>query len=197
MLTFNWEHAQENLLVTCSACGQRSLRSMNNALLSTMSTTPSDTERKHTMNKPFYAALFYTVLGLAMGLFYRTLTHANNFTAGTQLAVVHTHFLALGMLFFLGVIVFERLFALSQSKLFNWFFWTYNVGLLWTGAFMTFNGTNTVFGHTASPAVAGLSGVGHIMLTVALILFFLCLRSRLFGTQAHQAELATRQMSNV
>ncbi len=146
------------------------------------------------MKKLYYAALLYTVLGLGMGLFYRTFTHANNFTADTQLALVHTHFLALGMLFFLGVILFERVFTLSKSRLFNPFFWTYNVGLLWTGAFMTFNGTNTVLGNSTSDAVAGMSGVGHILLTVALVLFFLCLRSRLFATQGQQElrELSTQ-----
>jgi nitric oxide reductase large subunit len=135
------------------------------------------------MKKLYNAALLYTILGLAGGLFYRTLTHANDFTGSTQLAVVHTHFLVLGMLFFLGVILFERAFALSQSKLFNWFFWTYNVGLLWTAGFLTFNGTNTVLGNSVSPAIAGMSGGGHILLTVALILFFLCLRSRLLAGQ--------------
>jgi hypothetical protein len=135
------------------------------------------------MKKLYYAALAYTILGLAGGLFYRTLTHANDFTGFTQLAVVHTHFLVLGMLFFLGAILFEYAFKLSQSKLFNWFFWTYNVGLIWTAGFMTFNGTNTVLGNSVSSAVAGMSGIGHILLTVALILFFLCLRSRLFGAQ--------------
>jgi nitric oxide reductase large subunit len=157
-----------------------------------------DSERKRIVKKLYYAALLYTILGLAGGLFYRTLTHANDFTGFTQLAVVHTHFLVLGMVFLLGAILFERVFALSQSKLFNWFFWTYNVGLLWTGAFLTFNGTNTVLGNTTSAAVAGMSGIGHILLTIALILFFLCLRSRLFAPQAEaaprrQEEAAPRQ----
>src|SRR5689334_1087098 len=152
------------------------------------------------MKKFYYAALVYTILGLAGGLFYRTLTHANDFTGFTQLAVVHTHFLVLGMLFFLGAILFEHAFKLSQSKLFNWFFWTYNVGLIWTAGFMTFNGTNTVLGNSVRPAIAGMSGVGHILLTVALILFFLCLRSRLFGAQdapaARQIVDTRRQVAN-
>ena len=139
------------------------------------------------MKKLYYAALAYTILGLAGGLFYRTLTHANDFTGFTQLAVVHTHFLVLGMVFFLGAMLFERAFKLSQSKLFNWFFWTYNVGLIWTGGFMTFNGINTVLGNTTSAAVAGMSGIGHILLTIALILFFLCLRPLLSGTPQESA----------
>ena len=139
------------------------------------------------MKKLYYATLLYTILGLAGGLFYRTLTHANDFTGDTQLAVVHTHFLVLGMVVFLIVILFEKAFALSQHGLFNWFFWTYNVGLIWTAGFMTFNGTNTVLGNPTSDALAGISGMGHILLTIALILFFVCLRPALFGTQEGQA----------
>ncbi|MEO8285277.1 MAG: DUF2871 domain-containing protein [Chloroflexota bacterium] len=150
------------------------------------------------MKKLYYAALLYTILGLAGGLFYREFTHLNNFTGDTQLAVVHTHFLVLGMVFFLGVIVFERVFSLSRSKLFNWFFWTYNVGLIWTGTFLTFNGINTVLGNSVSTAVAGMSGVGHILHTVALVLFFICLRPFLFGEISKQeAAPATRQLLDV
>lgn len=128
------------------------------------------------MKKLYYAAAVYTALGLAGGLYYRTLTHANNFTGDTQLSVVHTHFLVLGMLFFVLLLPLEKVFGLSGSKLFNWFFWIYNVGLIWTVGFLTFNGTNTVLGNTTSPAIAGISGFGHVILTVAFILFFLCLR---------------------
>ncbi|MBN9390374.1 MAG: DUF2871 domain-containing protein [Chloroflexi bacterium] len=133
------------------------------------------------MKKLYYAALFYTVLGLAGGLYYRTLTHARDFTGDTQLAVVHTHFLALGLLVFIILIPFERVFELSKNPLFNWFFWTYNVGLLWTGGFMTFNGTNTVLGNTISPAIAGISGMGHVIITVAFVLLFICLRPGLLA----------------
>lgn len=149
------------------------------------------------MKKLYYAALLYTILGLAGGLFYRELTHLNNFAGDTQLAVVHTHFLVLGMVFFLGVIVFEKVFTLSSSKLFNWFSWTYNVGLIWTGAFLTFNGINTVLGNSVSPAVAGISGMGHILLTLALVLFFICLKPFLFGEinkQQQEDMQATRHL---
>jgi hypothetical protein len=79
--------------------------------------------------------------------------------------------------------VFERAFSLSGSKLFNWFFWTYNAGLIWTGGFLAFNGTNTVLSNDVSPLFAQMSGVGHILLTIAFVLFFICLRPRVFGTQ--------------
>ena len=140
------------------------------------------------MRRLFNAAFLYTILGLAGGLFYRELTHINRFTGDTQLAVVHTHFLVLGMAFFLIVMLLERAFTLSESKLFNWFFWIYNAGLIWTVGFQTFNGSMTVLGTPNSSAIAGMSGLGHILLTVALILLFIGLRSRVLAPAQEPAQ---------
>ncbi|MFF3669396.1 DUF2871 domain-containing protein [Microtetraspora malaysiensis] len=136
------------------------------------------------MKKLYYAALVYMVLGLAGGLYYRDLTKMKNFTGETQLSVVHTHFLVLGMVFFLIMILFERVFALSESRAFTWFFWVYNAGLALTATIMTVHGTMTVLGKETGAAIAGIAGMGHILLTVALVLFFVCLRGRLFPKDA-------------
>ncbi|MEV0970835.1 DUF2871 domain-containing protein [Microtetraspora glauca] len=133
------------------------------------------------MKKLYYAAAVYMVLGLAGGLYYRELTKLNDFTGQTQLGVVHTHLLVLGMAFFLTMILFERAFTLSESKAFRWFFWIYNVGLVMTATMMTVHGTMTVLGKTTGAAISGIAGMGHILLTVALVLFFVCLRGRLFA----------------
>lgn len=128
------------------------------------------------MKKLYYAALGYTVLGLLAGLFYRELTKANDFTGDTQLSVLHTHLLALGMLFFLVVLVLEKLFSLSESKFFSWFFWTYNAGLLITVAMLAVHGSLTVTGSKdVSAAISGIAGLGHIVLTAGLILLFIVL----------------------
>ena len=43
---------------------------------------------------------------------------------------MHTHLLALGMLFFLIVLALEKLFTLTANRrLFAGFFWVYNAGL--------------------------------------------------------------------
>lgn len=132
------------------------------------------------MKKLYYSALVYMILGLAGGLYYRDLTKLNDFTGETQLAVVHTHLLVLGMVFFLVMVLFERAFQLTASRLFGWFFWTYQAGLILTVGMLTLHGTMTVLGNETGPAIAGIAGLGHILLTVALVLFFLCLRRRLF-----------------
>lgn len=67
------------------------------------------------MKKLFYAAHIYMIVGVISGLYYREITKLNDFTGDTQLGVVHTHLLALGMLFFLIVLGLEKLFDLSAG----------------------------------------------------------------------------------
>ncbi len=128
----------------------------------------------------FHTAHIYMIVGVISGLYYREITKLNDFTGDTQLGVVHTHLLALGMLFFLGVLALEKLFTLSaEKKLFDWFFWVYNAGLALTVLMMTIHGTQTVLGAKTSAAISGIAGLGHIVLTVGLILFFVTLGKRI------------------
>ncbi|QCO98437.1 DUF2871 domain-containing protein [Arthrobacter sp. 24S4-2] len=143
------------------------------------------------MKKLYCAAFTYMIAGLASGLFYREFTKANDFTGDSQLSVVHTHLLALGMLFFLTVLALDKLFNLSALRMFNVFFWTYNAGLALTTATMVLSGVLTVQGSTPSAAIAGISGLGHIGLTAGLILLFITLGKRVSGKETAEAELTT------
>lgn len=133
------------------------------------------------MQKLFYAAFAYMVLGVTSGLFYREFTKANNFTDAqfTQLSVVHTHLLVLGFVVLLIVLILEKLFILSKSRLFAWFFWIYNLGLVVTAAMLTIHGMQQVTGVETSKAIAGIAGTGHILLAAGMVLLFLALRARL------------------
>jgi hypothetical protein len=133
------------------------------------------------MKKLFYAATVYLVLGLASGLFYREFTKANGYTAAdgfTQLSVVHTHLLTLGVIVLLVVLALEKVFGLSRSPVFSWFFWLYNVGLVISATTMTVNGVLHVLGESSSAALAGISGSGHIILTAGLVLLFVAIGKR-------------------
>ena len=101
------------------------------------------------MKKLFQTANFYMILGLVSGLFAREFTHINDFEGDTPLDTLHTHLLAMGMLFFLVVLALEKLFTLTESRLFKWFYLLYNGGLLLTVAVMTLRGTLAVL--DASP----------------------------------------------
>lgn len=56
------------------------------------------------MRRLLYSFLFYMIIGLFSGFFYRELTKAYDFTGTTQLSLVHTHTLILGMFMFFNII---------------------------------------------------------------------------------------------
>lgn len=120
------------------------------------------------MRRLYLAAISYAALGLAGGLAYREITHARGFTGYTQLALVHTHLLALGMLVMLIVLALDVSLGLSGSRSFSWFFTTYNAGLVITAAALTWHGLLQVLGQDAGPAIAGIAGLGHILLTIGI-----------------------------
>ncbi|MCL1632640.1 DUF2871 domain-containing protein [Sporolactobacillus sp. CPB3-1] len=132
------------------------------------------------MKKLYVSALAYMVAGLVSGIYYREITKITHFSGDTMLAILHTHLLILGMFFFLILIALEKLFLLSENKRFSFFFWIYNTGVIWTIGMMAVHGTLDVLGITSGPAIAGLAGMGHIILSIGLILFFLILKDALF-----------------
>lgn len=131
------------------------------------------------MHKSYFAAHVYMIAGVVSGLFYREFTKAEDFTGSTQLAFMHTHLLALGMLGFLIVLALDKQFQLSGTKLFTYFFWFYNAGITLTVAMMGVHGSLTVLGDDVPPSVPAIAGAGHILLTVGLILLFVLLGKRL------------------
>lgn len=143
------------------------------------------------MNRLYYASFTYMVLGIASGFYYREFTKAQDFPAGefTQLGLAHTHLLTLGFIVLLIVLGLDKLFHLSSSKLFSWFFWTYNLGVVLTSAMMIWHGSLTVLGQESSAMIAGIAGLGHIFLTIGMVLFFVNLRQ---GMQRTHQPLATR-----
>lgn len=146
------------------------------------------------MKSSFIAATVYLILGVGSGVFYRELTKANSFEGTTQLAVVHTHLLVLGFIFFLVVLILNRVFDLARGPVYTWFFWTYNAGLLVTVGTMVAHGSLTVLGEPSGSAIAGIAGLGHIILTVALILFMVAL-SRAVSTASKQKAEADAEAS--
>lgn len=133
------------------------------------------------MNRLMNTAFAYMILGLVSGLFYREYTKATD-TLGmdTQLATLHTHFLALGMIVFLVVLALDALFHLSGRRSFSVFYWTYNIGLLMTVVMQAVRGVLTLDGQdpaTTTAAIPGIAGLGHIVLTAGLVALFVALRA--------------------
>src|SRR4051812_18301856 len=130
------------------------------------------------MRKLFYASFAYMIVGVLSGLYYREFTKMNDFPEGqfTQLGLAHTHLLTLGFIVLLIVLALEKVFTLSRSPLFTWFFWVYNVGVVITSAMLIWHGSLTVLGQESSAMISGIAGMGHIILTIGMVLLFLCLR---------------------
>ena len=68
------------------------------------------------------------------------------------------------------VLALDKQFQLSEAKQFTYFFWFYNAGIAITVLMMLFRGTQTVLGNHVPEAVSWIAGLGHIILTVGLIL---------------------------
>ena len=130
------------------------------------------------MKKLYYASFAYMVVGVLSGLFYREFTKAEDFPKDdfTQLSVTHTHLLTLGFIVLLIVLALEKVFTISRSKrLFGWFFWLYNAGVVLTTAMMIWHGSLTVLGKESTNMISGIAGLGHILITAGMIVFFIAL----------------------
>lgn len=131
------------------------------------------------MRRIVNTAFAYMLVGVASGLFYRELTKMQDFPEDrfTQLGLAHTHLLTLGFIVLLIVLVLEKVFTLSRSRAFTWFWWTYNAGVVLTSAMLVWHGTLTVLGHESSKMISGMAGLGHMLLTAGMILLFVALRT--------------------
>ena len=148
------------------------------------------------MRRLYIASFAYMAAGVLSGLFYREFTKLNDFPEGapTQLGLAHTHLLTLGFIVLLIVLVLEKVFALSRSKLFGWFFWLYNAGVVLTSAMLIWHGILTVLGEESSKMIAGIAGTGHILLTAGMVLLFLALGRALKRDRAVGAVTTTEPL---
>ena len=139
------------------------------------------------MKKILNAAFIYMIAGVASGLFYREFTKLNGFPEGkfTQLGLVHTHLLTLGFIVLLIALVIEKVFRISRRpKLFAWFFWLYNAGVILTSGMLIWHGSLTVLGQESSKMIAGIAGLGHMLLTAGMVVFFVALRRAVLNRAA-------------
>lgn len=126
----------------------------------------------------YYSAAVWTALGLASGLFYREFSRQLAFTGTTQLSVAHTHALALGTTILLVVLALTKVFSLDDDRRLRMFLLFWNAGLALTFTMMLVKGSLQVLGvaFASSPMIAGISGLGHMVLAGTFVLFFLILR---------------------
>lgn len=128
------------------------------------------------MKRYVNAALVYAILAMIDGVFYREFTKFQGFTGKTTLAVVHTHYFVLGMMFFLLLLVLEKQFSFSRTKTHR-VLAVYHVGLNLTAVMLVVRGVTQVLAlnlsNGASAAISGMAGLGHILLGVSMVLVLL------------------------
>ena len=118
------------------------------------------------------SALVDALCNLVGGLFYREFTKAFAFEGETTLSVVHTPYFVLGMVFMLALLALEASLGFATTATKKWCL-LYHLGLNVTVAMLVARGVTQVLGCELSRAfdasMSGLAGVGHILLSVALI----------------------------
>lgn len=126
------------------------------------------------MKRLMNASIVYGVLGLVGGVFYREFTKLNGFTGFTTLSVVHTHYLMLGMAFFLMLVLLENNFHFIDNKVRKYLLF-YHIGLNLTAVMLVIRGVVQVLSLDASIAV--LIGIAHLILGISMALVLFSIRN--------------------
>ena len=110
------------------------------------------------------ASIIYAVLALVGGVFYREFTKLNGFTI---LSVVHTHYLILGMVFFLLLVLVEKNYSFINDKVRKYLL-LYHIGLNLTVVMLVVCGVVQVLCLNVSSVV--LFGIAHLILGISMVL---------------------------
>ena len=131
-------------------------------------------------------AFLYAIVAMVFGVFYREFTKIIGFWGETRLSVMHTHYFVLGMVFLLVLLGLEKAFGFSGQKPAKWFWLLYNIGLNITGLALFVRGLlqamETPVSSALDASLSGVAGIGHVLLGLGIILFFVALRKTLKKT---------------
>ncbi len=134
------------------------------------------------MKKIAKTAFIYAIAAMIFGVIYREGSKFLELTTRTNWSIVHTHLFVLGMLFFLIVLLIEKNFNITKDKKFNMFYIIYNTGLILTTIMLWVRGIAQITNNVPTmydKMISGVSGIGHILLGVGIILFFAILMKRI------------------
>ena len=112
------------------------------------------------------------ILGFAGGVFYREFTKYYDFTAVNHLGKLHVHMLVLGFITMLLLYVIVKNYEDSNVRTLKRPVHIFEGGLILTVVSMMVIGIYEVVGEGVAtisiPAISGISGIGHILLSVGL-----------------------------
>ena len=125
----------------------------------------------------------------AAGMIVGMLTHAmmlNFGTSGMTMAATHPMTFGLGCGGFLFALIFERMYKLSDSKLARPAYFIYIIGVALTVIMLFVRGyaqmSGAVLTSGEDAAISGIAGIGHTVLAVGMVLFFIILIKRSFAS---------------
>ena len=131
------------------------------------------------MKRYINVALLYAIFAMVGGVFYREFTKLNGFTGKTTLAVVHTHYFLLGMVFFLLLLLLEKNFTFTGAKT-GRILVVYHIGLNLTAVMFVVRGVTQVMvpalSSGMSSAISGMAGIGHIRLGISMVSLLIQIR---------------------
>lgn len=126
------------------------------------------------MKRLMLASIIYAVLALVGGVFYREFTKVNGFTDFTTFSVVHTHYLMLGMVLFLLLVLVEKNYSFINDKVRKYLL-LYHIGLNLTVVMLVVRGVVQVLSLNVSSAV--LFGIAHLILGISMVLVLFSIRN--------------------
>ena len=127
-------------------------------------------------------AFVYALIAMLCGVIYREGSKFLELTEATTWSLTHSHFFVLGMFFFLIVLLLEKSFHMTKDKKFKIFYIIYNLGLIVTGIMLWIRGIFDITKNTNmmyDKMISGISGIGHILLGMGIVLFFIILKKQL------------------
>lgn len=132
------------------------------------------------MKKLANTAFVYAIIAMICGVIYREGSKFLELTEPTTWSLTHSHFFVLGMFFFLIVLLLEKSFHLTKDKKFKIFYIIYNIGLIVTGLMLWIRGIFDITKNvsmTYDKMISGFSGIGHMLLGIGIIIFFIILKN--------------------
>lgn len=127
------------------------------------------------MKKYIFLSLFYAILAMVGGIFYREFTKIYDFVQPTTLSVVHVHLFVLGMIFMLILGLYQEKLSISKNALYRRSLIFYNLFLIFMVLTLVIKGILQVTGGSFSTPLVFLSGLSHIGLGVSLFLILFSL----------------------
>jgi hypothetical protein len=132
------------------------------------------------MKKAINLSIFYLILALVSGVFYREFTKWNTFTGRTALSFIHGHMLILGTILFLFAAFLCQNQSFADCGLYKKFVVIHNIALPLMAATLLVRGILQTLGREGSKMVngmlSGFAGISHILLSVSLVMFLLAIK---------------------